>query len=105
MAWLWSWIRHGPLIICLWLCARMDYAHAWTSAPVLKVWLHAHSCHLALALLVAISILYMRADQTLGGARHNATHFNTTLREGTGQFVCFQAPVYVNALSASHSTI
>jgi hypothetical protein len=70
MAWLWSWIHHGPLIICLWLCARMDYAHAWTSAPVLKVWLHAHSCHLALALLVAISILYVRVDQALGGARH-----------------------------------
>jgi hypothetical protein len=41
------------------------------SAPVLKVWSHAHSCHLALALLVAISILYVRADQTLGGARHS----------------------------------
>jgi hypothetical protein len=57
----------------------MDYAHAWTSAPVLKVWLHAHSCHLALALLVAISILYVRADQTLGGARHRYRAQNQAL--------------------------
>ncbi|KAK4118927.1 hypothetical protein N657DRAFT_322708 [Parathielavia appendiculata] len=28
------------------------------------------SCHLALALVVVISILYARADQTLGVARH-----------------------------------
>jgi hypothetical protein len=59
----------------------MDYAHAWTSAPELKVWLHAHSCHLAPALFVAISTMYVRADQTLGGARHKESKREESRRE------------------------
>jgi hypothetical protein len=65
---------HGyvPVLMVMSSCSHvMSYAvvmhMSWASAPVLKVWLHAHSCHLALALFVAISILYVRADQTLGG--------------------------------------
>jgi hypothetical protein len=63
LLWSWSCHRFRPLL--------MHTSQA--SAPVVKVWSHAHSCHLALALFVAISILYVRADQTLGGAPHTKT--------------------------------
>jgi len=50
------------------------------SALVLKAWSHAYTCHLALPLFVAISVLYVRADLTLVRVTNTVIEYRPLLR-------------------------